>query len=75
MLENKKDLKDKNDRIAELLDLDRNRKHIEEYNTKLRKEKDQMFTKIQEKNREVKAVQSMNDDLKLKMKMVEEELR
>lgn len=40
MLENKKDLKDKNDRIAELLDLDRNRKHIEEYNTKLRKEKD-----------------------------------
>jgi hypothetical protein len=34
-----------------------------------------MFTKIQEKNREVKAVQSMNDDLKLKMKMVEEELR
>ncbi len=75
MLENKKDLKDKNDRIAELLDQDRNRKHIEEYNTKLRKEKDQMFTKIQEKNREVKAVQSMNDDLKLKMKMVEEELR
>ena len=52
--------------------MDRNRKHIEEYNTKLRKEKDEMFSKIQEKNREVKVMQSMNEDLKLKMKMMEE---
>ena len=29
-----------------------------------------MFSKIQEKNREVKTMQSMNEDLKLKMKML-----
>lgn len=44
-------MKEKNERIQELQDQDRNRKHIEEYNTRLRKEKDEMYLKYQEKSK------------------------
>lgn len=56
-------------------DQDRNRKHLEEYNTRLRKEKDEMYMKYQEKSKENKVLSLQLDEYKSKCKMAQEELK
>jgi chromosome segregation ATPase len=71
----KRDLKEKDEKIYEMQGKEKSYKHLEDCYTKVRKEKDDHFVKIQEKNKENKALNLQLEELRLRVVTLEEELQ
>lgn len=75
LMEARKELKEKNERIQELQDQERHKKHLEEYSGKLRREKDDLFHRHQEKGKECKALAMQVEELRSKNKLLQDEIQ